>query len=305
MRYATFEHSGARHVGEVRGDTLVPLRHLTEIGPGTPLDALRAAPREVHRAVGVDEVTLLPVVPNPRKMLCVGLNYADHIAETGRERPTYPVLFPKYADSLLGAYDDIVLPPESHQVDYEGELAVVIGVPGRRIRPESALEHVAGYTVANDVTVRDYQYKTHQWLQGKAWDATTPLGPYLVTADEVDLATAGIRTVLNGRPVQESSVDQLVLGAAELISLISEFTALAPGDVILTGTPGGVGYRREPQVFLRDGDVVAVEIDGIGRVENRVVAAGGGPAPAPGPALGGGRVDDLPEAGLITRNHGA
>lgn len=140
--------------------------------------------------------------------------------------------------------------------------------------------------MANDVTVRDYQYKTHQWLQGNAWDATTPLGPYLVTADEVDLSAAGIRTVLNGRIVQESSIDQLVFGVAELVSLISEFTALVPGDVILTGTHGGVGYRREPQLFLRAGDVVAVEIDGICSVENR--AAGTRTATATAAPLGDG-----------------
>lgn len=272
MPYATFEHAGARHVGEVRGGLLVPLRGLAEIGADTPLALLRAAPREEAAAVPLTDVTLLPVVPNPQKVLCVGLNYADHVAETGREKPAYPVLFPKYAASLLGAHDDILLPPESRQVDYEGELAVVVGAAGRRIPAGAALAHVAGYTAANDVTMRDYQYRTHQWLQGKAWDASTPLGPYLVTSEEVDLARAGIRTLLNGRIVQESRIDQLVFGVAKLISLVSEFTALVPGDVILTGTPGGVGYRRRPQLFLRAGDVVAVEIDGVGRVENRVIA---------------------------------
>ena len=271
VRYATYEHGGVRRVGHVDGGWLTPLRGLTEIGPSTPAHVLRTAEREPGQRVEVSQVHLLPVVPNPGKVLCVGLNYADHVSETGRNTPTYPVLFPKYAASLLGPGDAIALPPESQQVDYEGELAVVVGAPGRRIRREDAMEHVAGYTVANDVTMRDYQYRTHQWVQGKAWDASTPLGPCLVTPDEVDLGQAGIRTVLNGQVVQESTIGQLIFDVASLLCMVSEFAALQPGDVILTGTPGGVGYRREPQLFLGDGDTVSVEIDGVGRVENRVV----------------------------------
>ncbi len=272
MAYATFLNAGERRVGEVVDDHLVPLRGLTEIGSSTPLDLLRSAARDEEGRVRLDEVELLPVVPHPSKILCVGLNYADHIAETGRQRPTYPVLFPKYASSLIGANADIRLPPESDQVDYEGELAVIVGSPGRRITRDEAPGHVAGFAVANDVTMRDYQYKTHQWLQGKAWDSSTPLGPYLVPIDEVDVDGAGIRTVLNGAVVQSSSINQLIFDVSALISLVSEFTTLLPGDILLTGTPGGVGYRREPQVFLRDGDVVSVEVDGVGRLMNHVVA---------------------------------
>lgn len=272
MAYASYVQAGERHVGFVDGDHLVPLRGLTEIGRSTPLDVLRSAARDEQQRVPFDAVELLPVVPSPDKVICVGLNYADHIAETGRDHPTYPVLFSKYASSLLGPTADIRLPPESSQVDYEGELAVVVGAAGRRIPRGEALRHVAGFAVANDVTMRDYQYKTHQWLQGKAWDASTPVGPYLVPLDEVDVDHAGIRTVLNGTVVQSSSVDRLVFDVATLISLVSEFTTLLPGDVLLTGTPGGVGYRRKPPVFLGDGDVISVEVDGVGRVENHVVA---------------------------------
>ena len=288
MAYASYEFSGRRRVGRVEGDRLVPLAGLTELGRDTPTGVLASAPDAAEPPVPVSSVRLLPVVPKPDKILCVGLNYHAHVGETGRELPSYPVLFAKFASSLIGASDDIVLPPESAQVDYEAELAVVIGRAGRRIPRASALEYVLGYTVANDVTMRDYQYKTHQWIQGKAWDRSTPLGPYLVTPGEVDLTSAGIRTVLRGSTVQSSDLGKLIFDLPTLIATVSEFCTLLPGDVILTGTPGGVGYRRSPQVFLADGDEVVVEIDGVGRLANRVRAE---VLPA-APGVPGGAVED-------------
>jgi acylpyruvate hydrolase len=273
MAYATVELNGVRFAAQVEGDFAVPLEGITELGRTTSTDVLAAAVPRRAGAVPLAEVRLLPVIPHPDKILCVGLNYLTHIGETGRDLPTYPVLFTKFASSLLGAHDDIELPPESHQVDYEAELAVVIGTAGRRIPREKALDHVLGYTVSNDVTMRDYQYKTHQWLQGKAWDASTPLGPHLLLPSEVDLTAAGIRTVINGQTVQDSDLGHLIFDVPTLISTISEFTTLLPGDVILTGTPGGVGFRRDPQLFLHDGDEVRVEIDGVGAVVNKVRAA--------------------------------
>jgi acylpyruvate hydrolase len=275
VRYATYEYRGQHQVGELRGTVLVPLSGLTELGAAVTPDLLSAAARDATAAIPVDRVRLLPVVPQPSRVFCVGLNYRSHVTETERDLPTYPVLFPKFAASLLGPYDDIVLPPESTQVDYEGELAVVIGRAGRRIAESDALDHVLGYTVANDVTMRDYQYRTHQWMQGKAWDASTPIGPYLVPPEDVDIDTAGIRTVLNGEKVQESDLSKLIFTIPRLIATISTFTALTPGDLILTGTPSGVGYRRDPQVFLRDGDEITVEVDGVGTIRNRVRAHGG------------------------------
>ncbi|HEY5857556.1 MAG TPA: fumarylacetoacetate hydrolase family protein [Aldersonia sp.] len=272
MAYASYEHSGIRAVAEVVGDTLIPLRGITEIGPDTTTDVLAAAERDTAATVPLDAVRLLPVVPNPTKVVCVGLNYRDHILETKRDFPTYPVMFPKYASSLLGAHDEIALPPESTEIDYEGELVVVIGRPGRRIAEADALAHVLGYTVANDLTMRDYQYKTHQWMQGKAWDASTPVGPTIVTPDEIDITRSGIRTIVNGESVQSSDLSQLVFSVANLVATISEFTKLQPGDLILTGTPGGVGWRRKPQLLLHPGDTVTVEIDGIGAVTNKLTA---------------------------------
>jgi acylpyruvate hydrolase len=204
-------------------------------------------------------------------VICVGLNYAAHIEETKREHSDYPVLFTKFATTLTGPYDPIPLPPESQAIDYEGEVVVVIGERGRRIPRDRALDYVAGYSVANDVSMRDYQYKTHQWLQGKAWDASTPVGPDLVTLDEAPYPLT-LRTQVNGETVQNASTELLIFDVAALVSVISEFATLEPGDLILTGTPGGVGYRREPQLLLKDGDVVTVEVEQIGRIENRCVA---------------------------------
>ncbi|OZF48124.1 fumarylacetoacetate hydrolase family protein [Rhodococcus sp. 14-1411-2a] len=272
MAYISFEHNDIRGVGEVDGDTLIPLQGIDAIGRTSSLEALAGADRLTQERLPISDVRVLPAVTDPARVICVGLNYRDHIAETGREFPTYPVMFPKYASSLIGAYDDIAVPPESAEVDYEGEMAVIIGRTGRRITEENALDHVLGYTVANDITMRDFQYRTHQWMQGKAWDASTPLGPCIVCPGEVDLASCGIRTVVNGEKVQESDLSQLLFTVPNLIATISTFTTLEPGDVILTGTPGGVGYRRKPQLLLKPGDHVSVEIDGVGSVSSRLVA---------------------------------
>ncbi|QSE92159.1 fumarylacetoacetate hydrolase family protein [Rhodococcus pseudokoreensis] len=210
-------------------------------------------------------------MPNPGKIICIGLNYHEHVGETGRDLPTYPVMFTKFPSALIGPYDDIVAPPETTEIDYEAEMALVIGRPGRRISRENAHEHILGYTVANDISMRDYQRKTHQWLQGKTWDRSTPIGPYLFTPPEVPgIADACIRTVLDGKILQEARISQLIFDIPHLIETISEFTSLLPGDVILTGTPGGVGMKRQPPVFLGDGDCITVEIEGLGSLTNTV-----------------------------------
>jgi acylpyruvate hydrolase len=272
VRFASILHGDVPYAVAVEGDRAIPLDGLAELGRDTPIEVLRGAPLRREAAIPLDEVRLRPVVPRPGKVVCVGLNYHAHVEESHREVPDYPVLFTKWASSLTGPHDPIVRPPESAQVDYEGELAVVIGRRIRRATAAEALDAVAGYAVANDISMRDYQHKTHQWLQGKAWDRSTPVGPELVTPDEVgDPSALTLRTIVNGETVQEAGTDLLIFDVPTLIGVVSEFATLEPGDVILTGTPGGVGIRREPPLLLGDGDVVAVEVDGVGRIENRII----------------------------------
>ncbi len=225
--------------------------------------------------VGADAgaADLAPVVPRPAKVICVGSNYAAHIAEMGNPVPQHPTYFTKFAASLAGARDDLPLPPESDKVDWEAELAVVIGAGGRRIPREHALDHVAGYTVLNDVSMRDWQRRTTQFLAGKAWDGCTPVGPWLVTADEVPAGASGLRISceVDGRVVQDSRTDDLIFDVATLIADASVFARLEPGDIIATGTPSGVGAGRTPQEFLRPGSVLRTSIEGIGALENRCI----------------------------------
>ncbi|MBM6621995.1 fumarylacetoacetate hydrolase family protein [Micrococcaceae bacterium RIT802] len=216
------------------------------------------------------QADLAPVVPRPAKVICCGLNYADHILEMGRELPTHPTLFAKFADSLTGPGDAITV-RGSDQVDWEAELAVVVGTELVHADEAEAAAGIAGFCVANDVSMRDWQHRTLQWLQGKAFDASTPLGPVLVTADEFDDDPSfTVRGYVNGELVQTGDTATLVFGPARLLSYISAFTTLRPGDVVLTGTPGGVGSGMKPPRFLSDGDTLTTEIDGLGRLENTV-----------------------------------
>lgn len=223
-------------------------------------------------AVGerLDDVDVVNPLPHPTKVICCGLNYRDHITETGRGLPTHPTLFAKYADSLVGPEDDVVL-PSGVDVDWEAELAVVVGTELRRASREDAELAIAGYSVANDISIRDWQYRTLQWFQGKAWDRSTPVGPVVVTPDEVD-PQAGLEICcrVNGEEVQRASTRTLVFDAADLLAYISTFTVLRPGDLVLTGTPGGVGVARDPKRFLSEGDVVETEISGIGLLRNTI-----------------------------------
>ncbi|MGO4256046.1 fumarylacetoacetate hydrolase family protein [Marmoricola sp. RAF53] len=212
--------------------------------------------------------------PAPAKVICCGLNYADHIAETGRETPAYPTLFAKYADTLTGPTDDIVV-PAGCELDWEAELTVVIGTEVRHADRDEATAAIAGYAVANDISLRDWQRRTLQWFQGKAWDRTTPVSDTYVPAGEID-PVAGLEIVcrVNGEVRQRSSTRELVFDAAALVSYVSTFTRLSPGDLVLTGTPGGVGLGMTPPAYLADGDVVETEIEGIGRLRNRIVTRG-------------------------------
>jgi acylpyruvate hydrolase len=233
-----------------------------------------AAAGPVHDVDGLDYA---PLVPAPEKILCVGQNYADHIAEMGHEPPAYPTIFGKFAPALIGANDDIVLPAVSEAVDYEAELTVVIGSPVRHATREQAQAAIAGYTVMNDVSVRDWQMRTSQFLQGKTFEATTPLGPWLVTPDELPDGAWEISTVIDGETRQHSDTGQLVFGVLDLVVYLSTIVTLRPGDVIATGTPGGVGHARKPPRYLRDGEQVVTAIAGVGECRNtcRVEKAAG------------------------------
>jgi acylpyruvate hydrolase len=271
-RFASCSLGERRFAALVEGETLRPLEGVTELGRETPSVVLADPPLSDER-VPLADVTLLPVVPHPGKVVCVGLNYRAHVEEGVYDVPEYPALFSKFAETLIGAGAPVLLPPESAAVDFEAELAFVVGRRVRRVSGEAALAAVAGYTIANDVSMRDYQYKTHQWLPGKNWAGSTPLGPYLVTPDEVGEPHAlDISLELNGERMQASNTSRFIFDIPTLIATISEFIPLAPGDVVLTGTPSGVGYRRDPQVLLRDGDRMVIEIERVGRLESPVVA---------------------------------
>lgn len=225
------------------------------------------------RAHALSEVDYAPVVPRPAKIFCVGLNYRSHIQEMGRLLPEHPTLFAKFANTLLGARDDVVLPEVSAEVDWEAELGVVIGSPVRRASAAEADAAIAGYTVVNDVSMRDWQWRTTEWLQGKAFEASTPAGPCLVTPEEVgNAADLEIRCEVEGQVMQRSRTSDLLFTPADIVAYVSQFTTLEPGDLIATGTPGGVGAARTPKVFLQPGQVVRTVVEGLGECVNTCVA---------------------------------
>jgi acylpyruvate hydrolase len=271
-RFASCSLGDRRFAALVEDDVLRPLEGIAELGRQTPAKVLAEPPLSDER-VPLADATLLPVVPHPGKIVCVGLNYRAHVEEGVYEVPDYPALFSKFAETLVGPGAPVLLPPESEAVDFEAELAFVVGRPVRRAAQEDALGAIGGYTIANDVSMRDYQYKTHQWLPGKNWAGSTPLGPFLVTPDEVgDPHALDISLELNGEQMQSSNTSRFIFDIPTLMATISEFIPLAPGDVVLTGTPSGVGYRRDPKVLLRDGDRMVIEIERVGRLESPVVA---------------------------------
>lgn len=216
-----------------------------------------------------DRLDYAPVVVAPEKVVCVGLNYRKHILEMGRELPQFPTLFAKYSRALVGAYDDVVLPAASEAVDWEAELAVIIGAPARNVSADEAHQAIAGFTTINDVTCRDWQYRTAQWLQGKTFEATTPIGPWLVTSDDERTVARDLSCEVNGEVVQSANTADLVFSPIDLVAYLSTVFTLMPGDVIATGTPGGVGHARKPPRYLAEGDELRTRIDGVGECRNR------------------------------------
>lgn len=218
-----------------------------------------------------ENVKIEAPVPEPGKIICVGHNYREHIAEMGRDLPRYPVVFAKFANTVIGPQDDIPFYPVSEQLDYEAEFAFVIGQRARKVSKDEALNYVAGYTIANDVTYRDIQRRTLQWLQGKTVEGSAPMGPWLVTSDELtEPSGLGVRLTVNGEERQKTNTENFVFDVPYLVEFLSNLMTLEPGDIVLTGTPGGVGFAMDPQVFLQDGDVVKIEIDQVGYLENKV-----------------------------------
>lgn len=277
MKLCSFTAEGRARYGLVTPTGIVDLtRHF-----GAPTLRDLIASGELARAAGFGDaradydfnaVQHDPVIVNPDKIICVGLNYHDHIAETGREETPNPVLFARFAGSQIGHGAALIKPPESDRFDYEGEMAVIIGTECRRVPEERALDMVAGYACYNDGSIRDWQRHTHQFLPGKTFAGTGPFGPWMVTADEIpDPSALRLQTRLNGAVMQDTTTDLMIASVPRLIAYCSTILPLLPGDVIVSGTPGGVGARRDPPVFMQDGDVCEVEISGIGILRNPVV----------------------------------
>lgn len=248
------------------------LKELIQQGAAAMREAANAFEQE-GQPLDEASVEFLPPMPAPTKIICVGLNYLDHTKESNFEQPSYPTLFLRVASSFVGHGEPIVRPQCSQQFDYEGELAAFIGAGGKHISKASALDHVAGYSVSNEGSVRDYQFRSPQWTVGKNFDRSGSIGPEFVSADEVPAGGAGLKieTRVNGETVQSANTSEMVFDTATVISLVSEAMALEVGDVILMGTPSGVGLARTPQLFLREGDVVEVEVERVGLLRNRVV----------------------------------
>lgn len=276
MRLATVATGEGERAAVVRDDGVVLVDGYPDVGAllRDGAGGLQAAGRAQRTgdASPLDAAQLRRPILRPGAVVCVGLNYRSHILEMGRELPAHPTLFAKYANALLGPADDLLIPAASDKVDWEVELGVVIGAPGRRLSAGEAESLIAGYTVVNDISMRDWQWRTTEWLQGKTFEASTPVGPVLVTADEVgEPGALDLSLTVDGAVMQSSNTADLLFSAAEIVAYISQFTSLQPGDLIATGTPGGVGVGRDPQVFLRPGQVVRATVEGIGFLENTCV----------------------------------
>jgi len=294
MKIVSFEREGALHTGALLdGDHVLDFDH---VGAGLPkgdgpvdwIDMDGACHQAARRAVDVvaerldelkangavvplGDVTLAAPIPRPGKVICIGLNYRDHAEESGLEVPSQPLVFSKFSSCVVGPNDDVVLPKGAEQVDYEAEFGVVIGRAAHHVSKEDAMDYVLGYCNVNDISARDFQFADGQWQRGKSCDTFCPMGPFIATAEEIaDPSKLRIQFRLNGETLQDSSTDQLIFDVAELIAHLTGFIALEPGDLISTGTPPGVGFARTPPVFIKPGDKMEVEVEGLGVLENPV-----------------------------------
>ncbi len=281
MKLLNFKLNGVSRWGALTDEGVIDLMHATNDSIRTLGEALNAlsisqieelASAQTSR-INVKEITYLPVITENKKILCVGLNYEEHRVEANRPKTGEPTLFVRFASSQVGHEAPLILPKESTEFDYEGEIAIVIGVGGRRISEKNAWQHIVGYALYNDGSIRDWQKHTSQWTPGKNFDATASFGPYLVTRGEIaDGQVLELTTVLNGQVMQHAKTDQLIFSIPILIHYISSFCTLEPGDVIVTGTPGGVGFKRVPPVFMKSGDVVEIKGSSLGVLKNIIVS---------------------------------
>jgi 2-keto-4-pentenoate hydratase/2-oxohepta-3-ene-1,7-dioic acid hydratase in catechol pathway len=281
MRYITFTDGIEQKFGVLVGERVIepgqydfPSRMIDFIRAGERIwEAVKAVCLEIS-VIGIplSNIRLLAPLPGPGKIIGIGLNYLDHCREQNVKVPDYPLVFAKFGTAIAGPYDPIEWDAAlTNEVDYEGELGIVIGKTARRVAKEDALDYVFGYTVANDVSARDLQFSDRQWVRSKSLDTFCPFGPAIVTTDEIpNPQRLALRTTVNGKILQDSNTAEMIFGVGELVAYLSRYFTLEPGDLILTGTPDGVGVFRNPKIFLQNGDLVEVEIEGIGKIENRV-----------------------------------
>ncbi|MEY2804496.1 MAG: hypothetical protein RL657_1832 [Pseudomonadota bacterium] len=284
MRFVSFEHQSRASYGlwideqhwlQVPADFAARFHDLKSVIAADELEALEAATRATGIEVNAQQARLLPVIPNPGKVLCVGLNYKSHVTEMKRNDSAYPAIFTRFADSLTAHNAPLPKPAATQRFDFEAELAVIIGKAGRNISQTRSWDHIAGFACFNDGTARDWQRHTHQWTPGKNFPATGPLGPFMATRQAIpDVNVLTLQSRLNGQVMQHASLADLIFTLPVIIEYLSGFTELSPGDVIATGTPGGVGDKREPPVYMKAGDVIEIEITGLGILRNVVTDAG-------------------------------
>lgn len=278
MKFLSFVHNGKASWGTVVGNGVVDLTsaEFPTLKSAIEADALQRLGQGAQQSkpvASLDAIDYLPVIPDPGKIVCVGLNYDDHVKETKRDKTENPTMFLRVAESQTGHNKPILLPPESHELDYEGEIAIIIGKGGRRIAEADAWDHIAGYAPYNDGSIRDWQRHTIQFTAGKNFNETGGFGPWMVTRDEIaDGESLSLETRLNGQVMQKSSTDMMIFDIPRQINYISTFTTLKAGDVIVTGTPGGVGAKRNPPVWMKEGDIVEIEVGKVGTLVNTIKA---------------------------------
>jgi len=279
MKLLNFKFNEVASWGAVINDRVIDLKNETKGSICSLGEALKKLSiNEINSLINassinfdINEIKFLPVITENTKIFCVGLNYEEHRVEANRPKTGHPTLFIRFASSQVGHNEPLILPKESTEFDYEGEIAVIIGRAGRRISEKDAWSHIAGYALYNDGSIRDWQKHTSQWTPGKNFDSTAGFGPYLVSRDEfVDGQIMELTTLLNGEVMQQAKTDQLIFSIPTLISYISSFATLEPGDVIVTGTPGGVGFKRTPPIFMKSGDVVEIKATGLGILKNNI-----------------------------------